>query len=51
MFGFVSSKSNKDTKEIEKLNVLCVSEKGFRDFLRLWVKWLDEMGITKDLAA
>lgn len=52
MYAFVSGSYDRDSKEDPKpltaVNFLRISENGYFDFLRRWVSWLRETGISDD---
>ena len=52
MYAFVSGKYDKNNREqLIGIKALRIDETEFREFLRLWVAWLEKSGISLSLAA
>lgn len=50
MYAFVSGRYDKEKREFPRLvavNFLRISETGYHNFLRLWVRWLFDTGIAR----
>ena len=52
MLAFVSEKrDDKDRRKVLGYHVLRIPEAGFRSFLHRWVKWLNDTGVARAIAA
>jgi hypothetical protein len=55
VYAFVSGKYDEESKQTPKpliaVNFLRISEPGYRHFLRLWVKWLQDSGVAREAEA
>ena len=53
MYAFISQKYEGpcDQRRLVGANILRISEAHYRDFLRRWVAWLQQLGISEDVAA
>jgi hypothetical protein len=53
IYAFISQKYEGpcDQRKLVGANILRVSEAHYRDFLRRWVAWLQQLGIAEDVAA
>lgn len=55
MYAFASGKYDEESPDRPKpliaVNFLRISETDYREFLRLWVQWLEQSGITRALEA
>ena len=49
--AFISGKYGSDPATPEQLRVLCIDESSFLAFLRKWVVWLRDTGLSFELAA